>query len=137
MSRIPMPSPNNTNHERLYMAGPTVAYDEEPDGEQDYAALISFLEQKLNDGDMMKVKRMLGLDDDAGSSGASDASFRAAYRASHPEFQHYHAQAREMHRLGVIDSAELGKRLKATEVPRLSAVGSAKSSFPHANRLKI
>ena len=135
MTRTAMPSPRGTNHERAFLpAGSrvTAAYDAEMDeGEADYAALLSFLADKLEAGDLMKVKRMLGLADapEEEAGGASDAARRSAYAQD----------ARDMHRRGYISTQEMERRIingPRREQTAAEAADFAKR-FPHAARLKI
>ena len=136
MPRTAMPSPRGTNRAGLYLAPGSraaVAYDAMPGEEDDldYAALLSFLEDKLEAGDLMKVKRMLGLADapEEESGGASDAARRNAYAAD----------ARDMQRRGYISTQEMERRIingPRREQTAAEAADFAKR-FPHAARLKI
>ena len=139
MSKTPMPSPRGTNREGAYLpAGSRVvaAYDAEPDtsgpDDGDWSALLGFLEDKISDGDMTKVRRMLGLDNpdfqDHSSEGASDAARRT-----------YAADARALHQRGHITAHELERRVLAGPPRRENDADRKRFAemFPNAARLKV
>lgn len=140
MSRTPMPSPNGTNREGAYLpSGSRVvaAYDAKPDtsgpDDGDWSALLGFLEDKLDDGDLRKVRYMLGLDhpdfQDHTSEGASDAARRRTYAAD----------AQALYARGHITAHELERRVIAGP-PRKTTEAERRAfdeRFPHAGRLKV
>ena len=134
MSKTPMPSPRGTNREGAYLpAGSkvTAAYDAEmDDDETDYDALLSFLADKLDEGDLAKVKRMLGMaDQPEPAGGASDAARRNAYAQD----------ARALQRKGYITMDEMERRIINGPHRRQTAAEAAAFAkrFPHAGRLKV
>lgn len=121
-----------------------LARDEE--GNTDYAALISFLEDKLEAGDLAKVRRMLGLDNpdlQGEPGGASDTAI--AYDA----ILDREAQAlQSRYRAGYISEGALVTGIRAINARRRTKLTAQdgkpvegpldklEREFPHMGRLK-
>ena len=68
----PLPSPNGTNLERLYITRGPMAQDADPG--DDPRPMLRMILAKLSDDDKAVLRDMLDGDDDGSSSGATDGS---------------------------------------------------------------